>query len=477
MRHLKIVLSLLLLPLAALAVGSVTTTCSQIGTSGVWTLTYAWIGDASTGSIPATTAPCLLSNSQMQGMRVFQVETVPGSPSPTASYSVTLKDANGVDYLAGTTSALSATAAANWPVTAPPILGTLTMAVTGNSVNSAQGQVVVFIAPGAIAKAGGGGGTALPASASLIGSNASSQPIAATGHSISIPLQCAAASGSGTAYTCTTSPSFTPADGDYILFEADVANTGSATLAVNGATAATIKKQGGGTNLVANDMLAGQDVLIIFDGTFWQMQGQIGNALAPLASPTFTGTPAAPTPAATDNSTTIPTTAYVTTAIANAVSAAAGRDLVAAATAAILPNTPTFTHVDSGVGSFFTSSTNSVLVVDGYTPLLLDRILVKNQATAANNGIYSVTQLGVAAVAPWIMTRTLDYDQASDMNNTIVPVANNGTTNPLTSWIMTSTVATVDTDAVNFTSFTPAGANIVTAIAPGAGFCKFPGAR
>lgn len=199
------------------------------------------------------------------------------------------------------------------------------------------------------------------------------------------------------------------------------------------------------------------------------------SSLARLASPALTGTPTAPTPVVTDNSTTLPTTAYVTTAIANAITAAAGRDLVTAATAAVLPNTPTFTHVDSGIGSFLTSSTNSVLVIDGYTPLLNDRVLVKNEVTAANNGIYKVTQLGVGAVTPWIITRALDYDQPSDMNNTIVPVANNGTANPKTSWIMTSTVATIDTDAVTFTSFTPNGSNIVTSVSPGVGIGHFAG--
>ena len=117
-----------------------------------------------------------------------------------------------------------------------------------------------------------------PASANVIASNAGGNPIAATGHNISLPLECSAASGSGTTYTCTTSPSFTPADGDAILFEADVANTGAATLNVDSSSAAPIKKQGGGTALVANDMLAGQDALLIFDGTNWQMQGQVGNA-------------------------------------------------------------------------------------------------------------------------------------------------------------------------------------------------------
>lgn len=41
-------------------------------------------------------------------------------------------------------------------------------------------------------------------------------------------------------------------------------------------------------------------------------------AYAPLASPTFTGTPAAPTPSANDNSTKLATTAYVDTALAGA---------------------------------------------------------------------------------------------------------------------------------------------------------------
>jgi hypothetical protein len=99
-----------------------------------------------------------------------------------------------------------------------------------------------------------------------------------TAHSVATVLTCAAASASGTTYTCTTSPTFTPADGDIILFQADVANTGAMTLNVNSSSAAPVKKQGGGTALVANDFLAGQDNLMEYDGVNWQMQGQTGNA-------------------------------------------------------------------------------------------------------------------------------------------------------------------------------------------------------
>jgi hypothetical protein len=120
----------------------------------------------------------------------------------------------------------------------------------------------------------------LPASANVLSTNASSQLVASTSHNLSVPANCAAASGSGTAYTCTTSPTFTPATGDHIQFKADVANTGSATLAVNGATAAAIKKWGGAGNLIANDLLAGHWISATFDGTYWQLEGQLGNANA-----------------------------------------------------------------------------------------------------------------------------------------------------------------------------------------------------
>jgi hypothetical protein len=148
----------------------------------------------------------------------------------------------------------------------------------------------------------------LPASANVLSTNASSQVVASTSHNLSVPANCVAASGSGTAYTCSTLPTFTPVTGDHIQFKADVANTGGATLAVNGAAAASIKKWGGAGNLIANDLLAGHWVSATFDGTYWQLEGQLGNAnatqlngtaisglsgsgstLALTASPTFTG--------------------------------------------------------------------------------------------------------------------------------------------------------------------------------------------
>jgi hypothetical protein len=59
------------------------------------------------------------------------------------------------------------------------------------------------------------------------------------------------------------------------------------------------------------------------DGVTSAIQTQI-NAKAPTASPTFTGTPAAPTAAAGTNTTQLATTAFVTTAVNNVVDSAPG---------------------------------------------------------------------------------------------------------------------------------------------------------
>lgn len=96
--------------------------------------------------------------------------------------------------------------------------------------------------------------------------------------SIAAILKCAAASASGTTYTCGSANTFTPKAQDLILFKADVANTGASTLNVNASGAAPIRKLGNTTALAVNDLLASQWTLLIYDGANWQMAGLLGNA-------------------------------------------------------------------------------------------------------------------------------------------------------------------------------------------------------
>jgi hypothetical protein len=374
----------------------------------------------------------------------------------------------------------------------------------------------------------GGGGSGTVTSVGLTaptGFTITGSPVTTTGnlgftytaHAVALPLICEAASASGTAYTCTTSPSFTPADGDTVLFESDVANTGSSTLAVNGATAGTIKKQGGSANLVANDMLANKWTLMTFESAagVWQMLSPTDAAggsgtvtsiatTAPITGGTITGTGTiacatcvvtnasntittgtqdltgatatkVSTVSAGDSSTNAASTAFVATAVTNAIAAVNPAVAVQATSAAVLPNSPTYSNGVAGIGATLTTATtNTSLVVDGYTPVLNDRILVKNQASTFQNGVYLVTQVSGVGVA-WILTRALDYDQPSDMNNTgAIPVVN-GTVNAQTQWLQTSSVATIGTDAVTFTQFALNPSNIVTATSPGVGIAHFAG--
>ena len=137
-----------------------------------------------------------------------------------------------------------------------------------------SGDYAKFAGDGSITD--GGAGSLEAAVGGVRNGNGSGADTAANSHNLSVPANCVAASGSGTAYTCSTSPTFTPARGDHIQFMADVANTGSATLAVNGVAAAAIKKLGGSGNVVASDLLAGHWVSATFDGTNWQLEGQLG---------------------------------------------------------------------------------------------------------------------------------------------------------------------------------------------------------
>lgn len=64
-----------------------------------------------------------------------------------------------------------------------------------------------------------------------------------------------------------------------------------------------------------------------------------------------------------------------------------------------------------GVGATLTSSSNVAIgSISGYAMQLGDRILVDSQTTKLQNGIYTVTQLGVNSSLPWILTRATDLD-------------------------------------------------------------------
>lgn len=170
------------------------------------------------------------------------------------------------------------------------------------------------------------------------------------------------------------------------------------------------------------------------------------------------------TQSTSDNSTKAASTAYVTTAVANALAGVNPAVAVQAATTAASDTSGlTYNNGASGIGAFFTGSVNTAITIDGYTFTAVgQRLLVKNDTqspSGAFNGVYYVTQVQTGILPP-ILTRALDYDTPSDINNTgAIPVIN-GTVNGTTQWVITSSVATVGTSPLTYAKFSSAPASL-----------------
>ena len=88
--------------------------------------------------------------------------------------------------------------------------------------------------------------------------------------------------------------------------------------------------------------------------------------------------------------------------------------------------------------------------LDGVTLATGNRILVKNQTTQSENGIYVVQASGQP-------TRATDFDTAAEVDSGDFVFVSSGTANGSTGWVQTNRPATIGTDAIAFTQFSGAG--------------------
>ncbi len=126
----------------------------------------------------------------------------------------------------------------------------------------------------------------------------------------------------------------------------------------------------------------------------------------------------------------------------------------------------TVTQSGSGVGATLTNAgAQATFALDGVNPPVGSNVLIKNTATgmtAANEGIYTVTNVGSGSTN-WILTRATSYDTPTEINNTGLIIVNNGSTLVGTAWYNTATIVTVDTTNFSYSSFGNSGT--VTSIA------------
>lgn len=125
------------------------------------------------------------------------------------------------------------------------------------------------------------------------------------------------------------------------------------------------------------------------------------------------------------------------------------------ATAAALP-TNVYNNGTSGVGATLTGVSVGVLTIDGIAIAAGNRIIVKNEAAPANNGIYSCTIAGAVATA-YVLTRTTDANTSAELDGAFVFI-DSGTVNKATGWVIANSGAIIiGTTAINWTQFSGAG--------------------
>lgn len=127
------------------------------------------------------------------------------------------------------------------------------------------------------------------------------------------------------------------------------------------------------------------------------------------------------------------------------------KEVVVAATDAALPAN---TAAGSGEGKTLTADANGALTVDGVVVSSGDRVLVKDEVTGADNGIYVVTQTGDGS-NPFILTRADDADVDGDLKTGSIVYIDQGTANADTGYGLTTDGAiTVDTTSQTWAKIT-----------------------
>lgn len=134
----------------------------------------------------------------------------------------------------------------------------------------------------------------------------------------------------------------------------------------------------------------------------------------------------------------------------------AGLNFHAAVHAATTANLDaTYANGTGGVGATLTANANGALVVDGHTLNANERVLVKNQTTGLQNGIYEVTATGDGS-NPWVLTRATDADNSpsGEVAYGDFTFVQQGTVNGGFGYIVNTTgTITIGTTAISYVQF------------------------
>ena len=118
----------------------------------------------------------------------------------------------------------------------------------------------------------------------------------------------------------------------------------------------------------------------------------------------------------------------------------------------------TYNNGTAGVGATLTNSgTQATLTLDSTAANLNDRVLVKDQTDASENGIYTVTNVGSASTN-WVLTRATPEDQPAELSGGAFVFVEEGVLNANNGYTFTHTGApTFGTTNLDASQFSGAG--------------------
>ena len=125
---------------------------------------------------------------------------------------------------------------------------------------------------------------------------------------------------------------------------------------------------------------------------------------------------------------------------------------VLAATTAPIAGSVTYDNGTAGVGATLTTDT-PMNTMDGYSLSNGDRVLIKNQVNAFENGIYIRT-------SSTVFTRAADFNTTTEVASGDFLFVSNGTVNGKTGWVQTIKSTAIGTSNIVFEQFSGAGTYI-----------------